>query len=150
MTIWHSRPPHTVIGQVCRGEKVGREWTPWSPLFSLSICTSGCNTMKAFQGRMCKNVRRYLRIYAIIRSCLSLWLRAFHGTFPCGHSGTPINTWNNFVLKCVLSIGSQSPDFAYGGKVFFLYRIGNAWFDIAPTSLWWVLRLPQLSSWPYN
>lgn len=44
-TIWHSHPPYAVIGQVCGGMKVGRDWTL---VFSTSLNSHEVSSVKSF------------------------------------------------------------------------------------------------------
>lgn len=55
LTIWHFCPVHETTGCVCRGKRACRIWTflstsPFSLLHLLPslVCTTECNTMKAF------------------------------------------------------------------------------------------------------
>ncbi len=71
-----AQPLHTVIGQVCRGEKVSRIWT------SLSVCTSEWNTMDALRQRL--QLCAIIPIWKIIASRFSLWQQT---VWPeCGRS----------------------------------------------------------------
>lgn len=84
LTSWHSYPPYTMIGQLCRYKKVSRVCgCLWRSLF-LILYTNICVTVDVnnLSEGLSENVNHYPQI---ITSPSSIWALAFHSIFKCGH-----------------------------------------------------------------